>query len=230
MRQGDPVIDAARAAHLLGVDAACGPDALRAAFRAAVKRVHPDRPGGDAEQLRAVIEAYEHLRARTALQPVTSVRPAPPPILEISPIEALTGLRRPVVAADGEARSARLPAGLRAGDRVRLDGDVLVVAIVSQDGLAVIGDHLCVSLEIDGALLRQGGSAQVETPMGARQVRITRQDAIRGLARLSGEGLPARAGRPRGDLLVWLRPARVQERVETSARAKLRRFTADWAA
>ncbi|HEY2659313.1 MAG TPA: molecular chaperone DnaJ [Caulobacteraceae bacterium] len=230
MSQGEPAIDAARAAQTLGVDPACGAEALRVAFRVAVKRAHPDRPGGDADRLRAVIGAYEYLRAYPALEPVTTIRRAPPPILEITPLEALTGVRRPVAASDGGVRCARLPAGLRAGDRVRLAGDVLVVTITSQGGLAVIGDHLCVSLEVESGVLRQGGSVRVDTPMGARHLRITRQDAIRGLARLTGEGLPARAGRPRGDLLVWLRPALARERVETTARAKLRRFTADWAA
>lgn len=228
-------MDAARAGRILGVDPACGlacrPDALRAAYRAAVKRAHPDRLGGDADQLRAVIEAYDHLRTRPALPPVTAMRrAAPPPLLEITPIEALTGARRPVVTIDGRLRHARLPAGLRAGDRVRLDGRVLTVAIASQGGLAVIGDHLCVSLEVDDAVLRQGGSVRVDTPRGGRQLRITPQDAVRGLARLSGEGLPARAGRPLGDLLVWLRPSTVRGGFETSARAKLRRFAADWAA
>lgn len=228
MSQGEPFIAAAWAAELLGVDAACGPDTLRAAFRAAVKRAHPDRPGGDAARLRAVIEAHDLLRSRL---PPLALSPPPSPILTITPAEAMSGLRRPVRGADGAPRIARLPAGLRAGDRVRLGGEVMTVAVGSHGGLSVIGDHLCARLEAEAALLRQGGVVQVETPTGRRELRVTRQDAVRGLARLAGAGLPARGRRPQGDLLVWLKPAEAAAEPEaTPARVKRRRFAAAWAA
>ena len=229
MSQGEPVIDAALAAQRLGVDPSSGPDGLRAAFRASVKRVHPDRPGGDAAQLRAVIEAYDYLRALPP--PVAGAPSQPPPrMLEITPSEALFGARRAVTTVDGRVGHARLPPGLRAGDQVRLDGHVLRVTIASDDRLAVIGDHLCLSLQVDASLFQQGGSVRVATPLGPRLVRITRQDAVRGLARIRGEGLPARGKRPAGDLLLRLKEAEAPESFETPAQIKLRRFTADWAA
>jgi curved DNA-binding protein len=228
------MMTAARAAEVLGVALDCGLDPLAAAFRVSVKRVHPDRPGGDAAQLRAVIEAYDLLRARPLLPaPSGAMAPPPPPILEITPIEALNGLRRAATAPDGRSRQARLPPGLRAGDKVRLGGEVLTVAIAGDSALAVIGDHLCISLTVEPAWVRTGGALHVETPRGPRTVRVTRQDAVRGLTRLTGEGLPARGARPAGDLLVRL-IARVepvdQEPYESPTRLKLRRFTADWAA
>ncbi len=227
MSQGEPVIDAARAAEQLGVEWPCEPDALRAAFRAAVKRAHPDRPGGDAAKLRAIIEAHELLRGQPPS--VASPRNTAPLILEITPVEALRGLRRAVLC-DGALREMRLPAGLRAGDRVRLGGALRTVTITSQDGLAVIGDHLCVSVEVEPQWLRQGGALEVTTPLGSRQLRITRQDAVRGLSRIVGAGLPARGDRMQGDLLVWLKPMAAVEPAQTPAQTKLRRFAAAWAA
>ncbi len=227
MSQREPVIDAAQAAELLGVEWPCGADALRAAFRAAVKLAHPDRPGGDAGKLRAIIEAHELLRRQPP--PVRGMRRAAPPVLEITPIEALRGLRRSVVC-DGALREIRLPAGLRAGDQVRLGGELRTVTVASQAGLAVIGDHLCISVEVKAALLRQGGMLELATPLGPRQLRITRQDAVRGLTRLIGAGLPARGERMQGDLLVWLKLAAAEAPAQTPAQAKLRCFTAAWAA
>ncbi len=49
--------------RLLGVAASVDADALRRAYRLAVKQVHPDRIGGDGERLRAVIEAFRRLEA-----------------------------------------------------------------------------------------------------------------------------------------------------------------------
>ena len=236
MSQGDSVFEAAKAARLLGVDPDCAEDTLAAAFRAQVKLCHPDRPGGDPERLRAVIAAYHGLRARPRIPRSAAPRTAPvrapsPTIFEISAMEALQGVRRAVGAAGGRSRLARLPAGLRAGERVRLGGEVMTIAIVSAGAFGVIGDHLCLTQMVEPQVLRQGGLVAVETPDGPRQVRITRQDAIRGLARLSGAGLPARGARPQGDLLIWLKAeAASEDRPETPAQVKLRRFTADWAA
>lgn len=64
------------ALNLLGLPPAADGETLRRAFNAAVKASHPDRPGGDHERLRQVIEAYSLLR----------VRPPPPsPVVEPGP-------------------------------------------------------------------------------------------------------------------------------------------------
>lgn len=57
--------DAAYAAALsrLGLDANVTADALRRAYRAMMKQVHPDRPGGSTARAQAVNEAYELVRA-----------------------------------------------------------------------------------------------------------------------------------------------------------------------
>lgn len=223
-------LDRARAARLLDVEETAADEVVRAAFRAAVKAVHPDRPGGDVHRLRAVIEAYDLLRGQPAPVPATLRHPPPPPILEISPLEAFSGGRRALRAADGRDLAAYLPAGLRAGDQVRIAGEIMTVTVSAETDLAVIGDHLCVTIDADQSLLRHGGLVTLATPLGRRTVRVTRQDGLRGIVRLAGEGLPPRGARPRGDLLVRLRPAPETPAAETAAQAKLRRFTAVWAA
>src|SRR5579859_1892452 len=46
-----------------------GLEQLAGAFRAAVKLVHPDRPGGDARRFREVLDAYRMLQAQARSAP-----------------------------------------------------------------------------------------------------------------------------------------------------------------
>jgi DnaJ-domain-containing protein 1 len=58
-----------RALKALGLDATAESVAIRSAYSALVRRYHPDRNGGDRsheKKLRAVIEAYQHLRQSAA--------------------------------------------------------------------------------------------------------------------------------------------------------------------
>ncbi len=68
---------AGRARALLGLAPGAEGEAVAAAFRAAVKAAHPDRPGGDAERLRQVIEAHRLLQslAEAKLQFAPARRP-----------------------------------------------------------------------------------------------------------------------------------------------------------
>ena len=228
MSPGGTPLTTLQAARVLGVAPDADPQTVRAAFRAQVKRHHPDRPGGDAERLRAVIAAYEALK--DAPPPPPRERPAPSPILEISPAEAFCGGRHLTQASDGRAIYVTLPPGLRAGDLVRVAGQVRAVTIATRDGMAVIGDHLCLTVRADPAVLRKGGSLTIDTLIGTRTVRVTRQDGMRGLVRIVGKGLPPRAGRPRGDLLLRLSPAASAEAPASATAGKRNRFSADWAA
>ena len=217
---------------VLGLTGEVDPRRLRAAYLSAVKAAHPDRPGGDAERLRTVIEAYETLRSRPAPRPAPP-RAAPPctapRTLEISPAEAvLGGLRSVVLEGLGEV-AARLPAGLRVGDLVAVSGVALTVAISGKDGTTIVGDHLCLTVQIDREMLAGGGRLEISTPGGTLEVRVTRQDVARGLARVAGAGLPARGRHAQGHLFLRLEPRAVTG-VETRARLLLRRFTAAWAA
>lgn len=53
----------AAALALLGLDGIITEAALRTAYRALMKRVHPDRPGGSTEQAQAANQAYALIRA-----------------------------------------------------------------------------------------------------------------------------------------------------------------------
>jgi curved DNA-binding protein len=213
---------------VLGVAAGADPRQLRLAYLAAVKAAHPDKPGGDSERLRRVVEAYDALRPRSA----TALETQPPPVfqrLEISPAEAVAGGLRWIALPGAGEIQARLPPGLRMGDRVGVSGVAMIVVVVGADGAAVIGDHLCLTIEVDRAILTGGGILDVQMPSGPRRVRVSRQDGARGLVRVPDAGLPPRGRHGRGDLFIRLEAAAIESSL-TPAQRLLRRFAAAWAA
>ena len=217
--------------RILGVPPGLHGAPLRRAYLEAVKASHPDRPGGDAARLRAVVAAYAALKEPPAFAPAASSRAAPPPTcpLIITPAQAVIG-GSAIVALSGERQvRVSLPAGLRHGDRVRIDGRLLSVCVRAAAGAAVLGDHLCLTMEVEAEVLRHGGRITVASPVGLHHVWVSRAAAGRGFVRVTGLGLPARAGHPCGHLFVRLRPttARAPER---ASRDLLRRFAAAWAA
>lgn len=215
---------AADALRVLGVSGDADADALRAAFRAAAKGAHPDHHGGDGEQLRLIIEAYRTLRPKAG-----ALRHIAPHKLKISPAEAMLGGWRPLALADGREVSVRLPPGLRDGEALSVEGQPHTVAIVGQDGQGVLGDHLCVTAEVSVALCAIGGRLMVDTPLGPQSIWVSAEAGAQGLARVHGLGLPARGRHGQGDLFVRLVSVEAPA-VETPAEAKLRRFSAEWAA
>lgn len=211
------------------------PDAagLRAAFRQAVKRTHPDRPGGDAEALRSVVAAYELLKTAPPATVTTTFPPSPvaspprpyPDTLTISPVLAASGGEVMVTLSDGRRLKVGLPAGLRAGDKVRAGEAMMTVAVRGGPDLALHGDDLWLTTDLPGDAPR-GGRLDLDTPGGPREIWIGRRALARGLVRISGQGLPARGPHAAGDLFVRLRPA---ARPESGARSRLRAFKANWA-
>jgi curved DNA-binding protein len=224
------IIGAAQARLVLGVDAAAGDEALRRAFRAAVKAAHPDRPGGDGERLRRVIEAYRLLRPLAAVRPEprSSRRPRATRLV-VTPEDVVLGGWRPVSLSDGRTVRLHLPAGLREGERISVDGQIMAVSIAADAAAAILGDHLCLTVQVEPGLLRQGGRLIVETPTGPRSLWLTVQDGVRGLVRVAGQGLPPRGRYPRGHLFIRLQAAR-DAPAKTEAQVKRSRFNAAWAA
>lgn len=221
-------MSAREALGLLGLAAPADQERLRGAYLAAVKAVHPDRPGGDDDQLRRVIEAYDVLRANPAPGAGHVPRPASR-TLDITPCEAMTGGVRAVPLEGGGEVQVRLAPGLRVGDIVAVCGVAMTVAIPAGQTGSIVGDHLCMALELDSEVQAAGGSLQIATPRGMLKVSVTPQDIARGLIRLAGEGLPARGAHRQGDLIVRLK-TRTPVVLETRTRTLLRRFTAAWAA
>lgn len=232
----DQALTARQARELLGVAAAASPGELRRAFRNQAKRVHPDRAGGDAEAFRQTVLAYEILRGRPTGD---SSSQAPPSVqvsrdrseartLALSPHLALNGGKVEHRLDDGRRLKITVPAGLRQGDRLRAGGEILTVALRGEGPLIVRGNDLWITVRLESSLLDQGGRVRLDTPLGARDVWITRKASARGLIRLTGEGLPARGPHRQGDLFIRLQPA--SETASSAARTLLRRFAAAWAA
>lgn len=215
----------------LGVGPGADERALRAAFREAAKRDHPDRPGGDAVAFRELVEAYRVLKA-TGPEPLEHAPvPAAPALrraeLEIPPEIAVLGGLALVEAADGRRLRVALPPGMRPGEAVRAGAESFTV-VVRGDGAIVRGDDLWITAPVDPAILTDGGRVAIMTPRGERTVWVNRKAGARALVRLPGEGLPARDDHRQGDLFVRL--AAGAARAEGPARRLLRQFAAAWAA
>lgn len=221
-------ITARLARERLGVGPGADEHALRAAFREAAKRNHPDR-GGDAALFRETVDAYRFLRGE-APEPVPFIPPPRMParlVIEIPPEIAIVGGLAVVDTADGRRARVPLPPGMRPGETVDVGGEAHEI-VVRGEGVIVRGDDLWITARVDPDLLRDGGRVTVETPRGQRMLWVSRKAAARALVRLAGEGLPARGDRRQGDLFVRL--AAGEARAEGPARRMLRQFAAAWAA
>lgn len=231
-RSHPEVASTREALALLGLAGPAEGAALTAAFRAAVKAARPDQPGGDEARFRRVIAAWRLLQAQApgpALEP-PPVRPAPLPVVSITPREALAGARVRLQVG-GRGLRVRVPAGLRSGERLRLrraaaDGaDLhLPVLIRAADGLSALGDDLYMASPVPPRLIEDGGRIEIDTWAGPRSAWIVAgQETLR--VRLRGLGLPARGARPQGHLFVTLEPS---ADAPSSAEDLLVRFTRVW--
>lgn len=226
----DPTMSLEHARQLMGVTEAATIAEIRRAFRLKAKQAHPDR-GGDAERFREVVEAYHLLqrqpqKARPARAHERSWKPRTSSVeLEITPEIAMLGGDVEHVGADGRRLRLTLPAGLRAGDKVRADGVELPVVIRGDGETLVRGDDLWITAKVPPRLMEQGGKLSIETPLGRRIVWITEKSGAQALVRLQGQGLPARGRHRQGHLFVRLSPGEA----EPAAEAR-KRFTAAWAA
>ena len=215
----------------LGVGPGADDRALRAAFREAAKRNHPDRPGGDPAAFREIMEAYRFLRSAQfepiALVPTTTTAAPRKLVIEIPPEVAVLGGLALVDTTDGRRLRVTLEPGMRPGERVRAGGEAFEV-VVRGNGAIVRGNDLWITTLVDPAVLSDGGRIAVATPRGERTVWVSRKAGARALVRLPGEGLPPREGHRQGDLFVRL--AAGLARGDSPARTLLRQFAAAWAA
>lgn len=221
---------------LLGLEPLADDKAALDAFRTAVKAARPDRPGGDEEQFRRIIAAWrliQHAHAgRLALSPPRT-RPTPPPVVAISPREALTG------AAVGIGLGTRrlniyVPPGLRTGEHLRLrragaDGSDLYLPVLIRpaDGLSVLGDDLFMTAPAPRRILADGGRIEIETHAGLRDAWVGPGLSSPIRLRLKGLGLPARESRRAGHLFVTLEAV---DDMPSAAEDLLARFSRVWTA
>jgi curved DNA-binding protein len=224
-------LSAARA--LLGVAAGADERELRKAYREAAKRAHPDRPTGDAALFRDVLAAYRLLQDTPVAQhnfppAVTNGIPITDRVfLEIDIATAVAGGAEDLMI-DGRHLRLKLPPGLRDGDTVRVEGVPFEVRLRPQDGALVRGDDIWLTGKVDPRVLSEGGRVDADTPLGPRPAWISTKAAERGLVRLPGQGLPARATHKAGDLFLRLEAS--EAGAESPARELLKRFAAAWAA
>jgi curved DNA-binding protein len=228
MSASEPTVERARA--LLGLAPDAAPGDVIGAFRAAVKQTHPDLTGGDASRFREILDAYRLLQA---LPRLPAVIPAArddclEAHVEIDPKTAIFGGEADAMLADGSQLRIRIPAGARHGERLTAGREKVAIRIRAGADMQVRGSDVWVTVEVAGFLLRDGGRATLRTPLGPKALWISGKIAERRLARLAGEGLPARGAHPQGSLFIRLTPDTGAP--ESPARAKLREFAAAWAA
>ncbi|AQR61566.1 molecular chaperone DnaJ [Brevundimonas sp. LM2] len=207
---------------------------LTCAFRLAVKSARPDLAGGDEQRFREVIAAYRLIQSQTsrpAALPAPSLRAPAPPVVGLTPMQALAG-GEVTVHLGGRTLNVHAPAGLRTGDHLRLkaagaDGSDLHLPVLVRpgDGLVVLGDDLHMRWGASPRLLADGGRVEIETHAGLRSAWLTPglQSPVR--LRLRDLGLPARGNRQGGHLFVTLFPS---EDVPSAAEDLLARFTRVW--
>jgi curved DNA-binding protein len=163
-------LSAARA--LLGVAPDADERELRKAYRETAKRAHPDRPTGDAALFRDVLAAYRLLQDHP-FQPTTfppTVSPGVPiadrVFLEIDIATAVAGGAEDL-SIDGRHLRLKLPAGLRDGDRVRVEGVMFEVRLRVQNGALVRGDDIWLTGKVDPRVSGRGRSGRGRHPAGS---------------------------------------------------------------
>ncbi|MGH6958329.1 MAG: DnaJ domain-containing protein, partial [Caulobacteraceae bacterium] len=109
---------------LLGLERGAAPAEATAAFRAAAKRAHPDRPGGDAERFRQILAAYRLVQSVPRLPATIATRawPEVAAIVSIDPLTALRGGEAQVRLSGERVVRLHIPAGEREGDRLTFQG------------------------------------------------------------------------------------------------------------
>lgn len=231
VRSQSEIASAEEAWALLGLTGPADAEALRAAFRSAVKAARPDAPGGDDERFRKIIAAWRLVQQPAPLALAAPDSPAPAgPVITISPLDAVRG-GAAEVRLTGRRLRVRVPAGLRSGEHLRLKAAggagadlYLPVLIRGEDGLGVIGDDLHMTWPVPPRLLEDGGRLEIETHAGPRSAwLVAGHQPLR--LRLRDLGLPARGGRAQGHLFVTLKPA---EDAPSAAEDLLLRFSRVW--
>ena len=223
----DAPLTHAEARAILGLSDDADPGALAGAFRAAAKLAHPDRPGGDAQRFRQVLEAYRLLQSSWR-EPATLQAVRLSDFVEITPQLAIIGGDALAVLAGGREVRADIPAGVRNGETLWVAEREVIVRVLADPVLQMRGSDVWITAPVAAAVLADGGRASLATPLGERSLWVTRKIAERRLVRIEGEGLPARADFPQGDLFIRLVPDDIAP--ESAARAQLRKFAAAWAA
>ena len=210
---------------ILGLAPEAGREMLAGAFRLAVKASHPDRPGGDPDRFREVLEAYRLLQA--APDPPLEAPPGAP-FVDIALWVAIAGGEVELDLPSGRRVRVGVVAGVRDRETLEVDGETVTARVICGEAVEVRGSDIWVTARIAPTLLAEGGRTTVATPLGVKTLWISRKVAERRVVRLPGLGLPARGAWSAGDLCIRLVPD--GEAPESAWRARTRKFASDWAA
>ena len=195
---------------VLGLDRGASAEVRKTVFRNRVKAYRPDRPGGDAERFRRVIEAYRCLEQADARPAAARPAPATAPEVEITIEEACLGGARILPVGADQAFHWRIEPGVRDGDLVREPSPIgelaFRVRIAEEAERKVMGGDLWIILAVDPWLLEDGGRLVASTPFGPRSVWVPRRLPENAMLWLENCGLPAREGYPQGHAFLKLVP------------------------
>ncbi|MCG8440835.1 MAG: DnaJ domain-containing protein [Caulobacterales bacterium] len=217
---------------VLGVEQDADDSEIKAAYRRLAKSCHPDAAPGDAAAARrfhAITNAYDALmKRRTRARPRRPVwRPATRTPkngahlrlrVVLTMEEAVTGCARQLEIARGMRALARFPSGCEDGTVLRLkgwggkgrdggrDGDALIeVAIAPHRLFRLDGADAHLLFKTHPRQLASGAVVDAPTPTGPVKLSIPPRSRPGMVLRVRGKGLPARQGRPAGDLYVTLK-------------------------
>jgi len=256
MSPGDDIRSEPQARAILKLAADAAPSTWRAAFQREVKAAHPDRGGDperfrlviaayeflkrvDVAPRRpvrppprsrpAAATAKAEPAPRPQPQPAPDSGPPPEPFLRLSIVEAFHGCDKTLRGGADKQFKVRLPGGLQTGDVVRFGAageHRASIAVEPIAGAELKGADLWLTVAVSAEFLKEGGRMEVDTPLGPRKFWVSRTSASRGLYRAPGEGLPARATRPKGHL--YLKFELDVTLSQSSAKSLLARFAAMW--
>lgn len=197
---------------ILGLNHGADANEARAAFRAIAKSCHPDlNPDPKAQELFVAAEAaYRAITGASASVDRIAERP--------SRVNRMTEIELPVsiwVAASGGTvkgecalgkANIKVPAGARTGDRIlaRIGATDIacVVKIKEADGFRADGGDISTVLRISSFQAKNGGFAEIETPMGRLRVKVPTDTPDGARLRVEGKGFAAARNRSQGHLYL----------------------------
>lgn len=197
---------------ILGISQDANVQEARAAFRAIAKSCHPDlNPDPKAQELFVAAEAaYRAITGASAS--VDRIAPRPSRVNRMTEIElpvsiwtAAAGGMVKGECAIGKA-NIRVPAGARSGDRIlaRIGATDIacVVKIKEADGFRADGGDITSALRISSFQAKNGGFAEIETPVGRLRIKVPVDTPDGARLRVEGKGLAAARNRSQGHLYL----------------------------
>jgi len=183
---------------ILGVNKDASPEEIKAAYRKAASKHHPDK-GGDAEKFKEISEAYEFLTTQPTSSPqfgpfasfVTSVP------VKIKAAEAFNGCTKKIQLGQGQIHSVDVPAGILPGQMLQPfqhDNTMFSLFVQIDDPEFEVdtnqSGNIYANIKVSPFMMMSGGFAHFNTIDGATmQVRIPSGIKPLTLLNVKGRGL-----------------------------------------